>query len=150
MAKLRRIAAEPAGATYAALIRFAEAEASTFSLAWRRQLPFDSARYGVVKALRASMIRQHETDEWPCTKLVGQTAIVRFYEISRSARGVLEAADRLYAWIAPGRPEDLAFYTPAGQCWLCSIAHEREAFIDADVVDAARVVSAVRGLQLAD
>jgi hypothetical protein len=147
---LRRIAVEPAGATYVALIRFAEAEVNTFSLAWRHQLKFDTAAHETKVALKPSLMRQHVTDEWPGTRLVGHSAIVRFYRMSPAARGVLEAAQRLYGWRAPSRPEDLAFYTTAGRCWLGSIAHERDAFVDADAIDIPRLVAAVPGLQLAD
>ena len=95
------------------------------------------------------MIRQQITDEWPGTRLLGHAAIVRFYKISLAARRVLEGANRLYGWTAPGRPEDLAFYTAAGHCWLGSIAHEQDAFVDSDVIDLSSVVAGVPGLQLA-
>jgi hypothetical protein len=147
---LRSIAVEPVGATYVALIRFAEDQTSTFSLVWRHQLKFDPAAHEIREALRPSMIRQHVTDEWPGTQLLGHAAIVRFYRLSPAARGVLEAANGLYGWMAPGRPEDLAFYTTAGRCWLGSIAHEQDAFVDSDAVDVSRVVAAVPGLQIAD
>ena len=39
---LRAIKDEPAAATYLALIRFAAAQASTFSLTWRHELDFDA------------------------------------------------------------------------------------------------------------
>lgn len=150
MPKLRSIAVEPAGAAYAALIRFAEAEASTFSLAWRHQIKFDPGAHAIAKALRPSLIRQQVTDTWPGTELLGHTAIVRFYKVSPGARRVLEAVDRLYMWRAPGRPEDLAFYRPDGRWWLASIAHEQQAFIDADAIDGSRLLAAVPGLQFAD
>lgn len=150
MPDLRTIAVEPVGATYVALIRFAEAEGSTFSLVWRHQLRFDPAAHEVAEALRPSTISQQVTDEWPGTRLLGHAAVVRFYQMSPAARGVLEAAHGLYRWMAPHRPEDLAFYTTAGQCWLGSIAHERDAFVDADAVHLARLVAAVPGLQFAD
>jgi hypothetical protein len=41
---------------------------------------------------------------------------------------VLGEAPGLYAWQAPERPEDLAFYDAEGAVWLGSIAHERAAF----------------------
>ena len=150
MPTLRTIAVEPVGATYVALIRFAAAEASTFSLVWRHQLEFGPAAHELAEALRPSMIRQQVTDEWPGTRLLGHAAIVRFYRMSPAALDVLVSANRLYGWMAPGRPEDLAFYTTAGHCWLGSIAHEEDAFVDSDAVDVSRVVAAVPGLEFAD
>lgn len=44
------------------------------------------------------------------------------------ALAVLKAAPGLYAWQAPDRPEDLAFYDAGGEVWLGSVAYERMAF----------------------
>jgi hypothetical protein len=148
--RTRAIKNEPAAAAYAALIRFAAAQASTFSLTWRHQLQFDAAAKQLEKALRPSLIRHHVTDTWPGTQLVGHAAVVRFYSLSPVAQRVLDDVTRLYAWRAPGRPEDLAFYTQAGRWWLASIAHEQQSFIDPVGVDVSRLLAAVPGLHLAD
>lgn len=147
---VRSIKNEPGGATYVALIRFAAEQKSTFSLAWRHQLEFDANATQVERALRSSCIRQQTTNTWPGTELIGHTAVVRFYALSPAAQVVLESASRLCAWLAPHRPEDLAFYTPSGRPWLASIAHEREAFIDPDAVDVRQLLASVPGLRLVD
>jgi hypothetical protein len=147
---LRAIKDEPAAATYLALIRFAEAQASTFSLTWRQQLQFDAVAKQVEEALRPSLVRHRVTDTWPGTQLLGHAAVVRFYSLSPAAQLVLDDATRLYAWRAPVRPEDLAFYTPAGRWWLASIAHEQQSFIDPDGVDVSGLLAAVPGLHLGD
>jgi hypothetical protein len=147
---LRAIANEPGGLTYVALIRFAAAKGSTFSLTWRHQLDFDAAAQDIEDGLRPSLVRQQATDMWPGTQLIGHAAVVRFYSLSPAAEAVLNDATRLYAWLAPGRPEDLAFYTAGGSSWLGSIAHERASFIDDDHVDVSELLAAVPGLDLAD
>jgi hypothetical protein len=52
--------------------------------------------------------------------------------MSANSMAVLAAASRLFAWVGPSRPEDLAFWTPTGHPWLGSIAHERDGFLYAD------------------
>ena len=141
---------ESVGPTYVALIRFAAEQRSTFSLVWRRQLDFDANAKQLERALRSSLIRQETTDTWPGTELIGHVAVVRLYTLSPAAQRVLESALRLYAWLAPSRPEDLAFYTPSGRCWLASIAHERHAFIDPHTVDVRQLLASVPGLRLVD
>lgn len=148
--KLRAIEKEPRSTAYVALIRFAAAERSTFSLTWRHQLKFDANAKQVEDALRSSLIRLETTDTWPGTQLIGHAAVVRFYEVSAAAQVLLEDAGRLYAWLAPNRPEDLAFYTASGRYWLASIAHERAAFIDPDAVDVRQLLASVPGLRLLD
>jgi hypothetical protein len=112
-------------------------------------LKFDANAKQVEHALRSALIRQETTDTWPGTQLIGHAAVVRFYELSAAAQVVLEDAGRLYAWLAPGRPEDLAFYTPTGRHWLASIAHERDAFIDPEAIDLRQLLASVPGLRLA-
>jgi len=139
---------EPDALTYAALIRFARAQGSTFSLTWRPRLTFDANAKQIERALRSSLIRQETTETWPGTQLVGHAALVRFYTLSPDAQAVLDAAARLYAWLAPNRPEDLAFYTHTGRYWLASIAHERDAFIDPGAVDVRQLLASVPDLRL--
>ncbi len=147
---LRAIKDEPAAATYLALIRFAAAQASTFSLTWRHQLDFDANAKQVEDALRVALIRQETTATWPGTELIGHAAVVRFYKLSPAAQLVLDDASRLYAWLAPGHPEDLAFYTQAGEWWLASIGHEQQSFINPGCVDVSALLGAVPGLRLTD
>ena len=146
-ADVRAIRSEPSGATYRALLAFARDSSRTFSLSWRKQLRFDASASGITRELQPFLDRQHETDTWPGTTLVGHTAIVRFYRVCPDTLRILTAAERLYAWLAPGRPEDLAFYSPAGRWWLASIAHERESFVDVDAADFAALTAAVPGLE---
>ena len=148
MPNLQSIHAEPAGATYLALLAFAEGHSATFSLVWRKQLAFGASAETVRTDLEPFLDAKRESDAWPGTKLLGQTAIVRSYRTCPDSVRILATAERLYAWKAPERPEDLAFYTSAGRCWFGSIAHERDSFVDVDVVDVVRLAAAVTGLRL--
>lgn len=145
---VRPTRSEPTGPTYRALLEFAQQSSTTLSLTWRKQLTFDATAHKIKSDLQPFLDRQDETDTWPGTTLVGHTAIVRFYRVCPDTLQILTAAERLYAWLAPDRPEDLAFYSPAGRWWLASIAHERQSFVDADAVDLAALTSAVPGLEL--
>ena len=142
------IITEPAGATYRELVAFAEAFSGSFSLVWRDQLSFDASAAALKGVLRPFMIRQTRSSDWPGTTLIRHSAMVRTYRWSPDSARTLAAADRLFAWHAPARPEDLAFYAPDGRCWLGSIAHEREAFIDFDAKDLAALRLAVPALEL--
>jgi len=148
MPNVRSIRSEPAGTTYRALLAFAEGHSGTFSLVWRKQLAFGANADIVRRDLAPFLDAEGESDAWPGTKIFGHTAIVRSYRLSPDSVRILATAERLYAWEAPERPEDLAFYTPAGRWWLGSIAHERDAFVDTDAVDVARLAAAVTGLRL--
>src|SRR5262245_60352804 len=111
MADLVTIREEPRGATYVALLQFALQRGSLFSLVWRDQLRFSPAAALVAENLQPDLVIERRTDEWPGTRLFGHLAIVRSYRLSPAALSTLAEAARLYAWIVPDRPEDLAFYT---------------------------------------
>ena len=142
------ILSEPSGPVYGALLAFAEQRSSLFSLVWRRQLAFDASADALAASLRPHLDNERETSEWPGTELLGHTAIVRRYRFSPESTRVLASAERLYAWLAPDRPEDLAFYTNEGRCWLGSIAHERDAYVDLDPAELELLRAAVPGLDI--
>jgi hypothetical protein len=60
--------------------------------------------------------------------MLGAPVPLRRYRFTDDALAVLLEAPGLYAWQAPDRPEDLAFYGEHGDVWLGSIAHERAAY----------------------
>ena len=148
MTSLVRIVEEPKGPMYEALLRFALRHDCLFSLVWRDQSVFAGSATAIAKTLRPALVRQTRTDEWPGTTLIGHFAIVRLYRLTATTLSMLAPADRLYAWIAPDRPEDLALYTSDGAAWLASVAHERNAFIYPDAVDLRRLAADVAGLRL--
>ncbi len=127
---------EPIGSAYIGLLSYGVAMRGSASLVWRHQLDFDDAAQAVKAALLPTRIEEFETATWPGTVLLEGTAtLLRFHLVPESVR-VLAEAQRLFAWLAPSRPEDLALYTLAGDPWLVSIAHERDALIFTDQVDA--------------
>jgi len=140
------IPSEPAGEVYLSLLEFAEQQDARFSLVWRQQAPLGAGAYALKRVLRPFMERQVRTAEWPGTRLIGHTAMVRIYRLVPEAARVLAEAGRLFAWRAPERPEDLAFYSADGRCWLASIAHERQAYVTLDDAGLAALRAAVPGL----
>jgi hypothetical protein len=82
------------------------------------------------------------------TPLFGHLASVRRYRSVPGALPVLNSAGGLFAWEEPFWPEDLAFYTADGDCWLGLIAHQRDAFVLMDDERIAALRAAVPGLKL--
>jgi hypothetical protein len=148
MLDLVTILEEPRAETYVALLQFALRQNSLFSLVWRDQLDFAQSARGIADALRPALVSTRRTDQWPGTQLLGHFATVCVYRMSRAALGTLVSADGLYAWLAPKRPEDLAFYLSEDVPWLGSIAHERDAFIYSRTVDLQELRAAAQGLKL--
>jgi hypothetical protein len=60
----------------------------------------------------------------------------------------LARAERLYAWLSPGRPEDLGFYDADSLAWFGSIAHEEDAFVTLSATDIEALGASVPGLRL--
>ena len=122
------ILAEPAGDAYARLIDLATCYCERFSLIWRAGELCEPA---IEIELAPHLVSEERVVEWPGTKLLGgPPAIMRTYQLSTLSSRVLKAANRLYAWQHPERPEDLALYTASGQLWLGSIAHEGDAWFE--------------------
>jgi hypothetical protein len=142
------VADEPSGATYLSLLEFARAQESLFSLVWHEQLDFDSTAADIARALKPDLVAEARTSEWPGTRLVDTFATVKVYRMSQHSTAVLVDAARLFAWVSPQRPEDLAFYTPDRRPWLGSTAHESDAFLYAENIDVPRVVAFVAGLRI--
>ena len=148
MADLVTIVKEPKGKTYVALLHFALRHHSLFSLVWRDQLAFFPSAAACAETLQPDLVNERRTDEWPGTQLLGHLATVRLYRMSPSALSTLAEAGGLYAWAAPERPEDLAFYVGEGNPWLGSIAHERDSFVYPHAVSLQELATKVQGLSL--
>ena len=93
-------------------------------------------------------MREKQTDQWPGKRLLGDLATVRLYKLSPSALSVLAEAKSLFAWVAPDRPEDLAFYVGEDNPWLGSISHEMDSFLYSDAIDLEELRATVRGLKM--
>jgi hypothetical protein len=139
---------EPVGPSYEALLEFAREHSGSFSLVWRHQLQFDPTASTLAHSLEPFLVEERVTNEWPGTKLFGHQATLRLYRPTKQAIALLVEAGSLYAWLAPARPEDLAFYTAARLPWLVTISHERDAAVDDSGVDLVALREAVPTLRL--
>ena len=101
MEEMLTVVDEPMDDTYLALLGFAARLRSQFSLVWREQTKFGESALEIARLLKADLIAEARTDEWPGTRLIGHMATVRRYELSENARGVLERARGLYDWQEP-------------------------------------------------
>jgi len=141
------ITEEPRGETYDRLLDLAARRCESFSVVWRDQLEFAPEARGLEQNLSPYLIREEESSEWPGTRLLSGKARVCYFRLVPQSAAILRSAGSLYAWRAPGRPEDLAFYTPEGNCFLGSIAHESDAFLDSTVISTAELQAEVPGLR---
>jgi len=148
MTELVKIVEEPRAETYLRLLQFAQRRNSLFSLVWRDQHEIVRSAIAVEEALRPDLVREKQTDQWPGKRLLGDLATVRLYKLSPSALSVLAEAKSLFAWVAPDRPEDLAFYVGEDNPWLGSISHEMDSFLYSDAIDLEELRATVRGLKM--
>lgn len=147
--RLASFSAEPTGTTYRQLVAFAAECSPRFSLVWRRGLCETPAADEVATSLAPYLEEETLTNRWPGTVLVNESAVVRTYRFCEESERLLAAAEGLFAWRGPDRPEDLAFYGRSGECWLGSICGEREAFVWLDRVDLTVLRERVPDLELA-
>ena len=117
---------------------------------WRHDVGQNQAARAVAEALAPCLIAEERVREWPGTQMLGAPVPLRRYRFSDEALAVLMKAPGLYAWQAPDRPEDLAFYDEGGVVWLGSIAHEGAAFFGPAAPSAEEIRRAVPGLFVRD
>jgi hypothetical protein len=139
---------EPKGETYTKLLRFARRHCPEFSLVWRDDVGQNADAEAVRSALLVSLIEERVTTEWPGTKLLAGKALLLRYDFSEAALDVLSAARKLFAWKAPDRPEDPAFYDDHGEVWLGVVAHEGIAFFGPAAPRRNVILSNVPGLKV--
>jgi hypothetical protein len=121
---------QPRGATYKALIDFAQKQCTKFSVVWRKDLGNKRRENGIANKLEPFLLSDTTTNKWPGTEIFSSSANVCFYELTPETADVLKIAKRLYQWEAPDFPEDLAFYAKNGEIWLGSVAHEHMGWIN--------------------
>lgn len=122
------IIVEPCDVSYSELITTAFRECATFSLVSRPGVPMSEGGVDTLRKLAPFLVDQLSSSEWPGTVLLGHTAVVRHYETHLDAMPSVLRVGRLYAWVAPSFPEDIAFYTSDRTVWLGSSSHEAFAF----------------------
>ncbi len=141
------IVLEPDGSAYEGLIQLALEQCATFSLVMQPGTRSSSLAHDRLGDLAPWLIGELKVHEWPGTKLFGGSATLYRFRAEKSAVPILSEAQRLYAWLAPDRPEDLAFYNEDGSVWLAS-AHERFAYLDAVSLNELQIAHRIPGLYL--
>jgi hypothetical protein len=76
------------------------------------------------------------------------TATLHRFRAKHQVEPLLERVGRLYGWVAPDYPEDLAFYNADGSVWLGSCAHERFPYLDALTRTQGELMELLPGLQI--
>jgi hypothetical protein len=101
-----------------------------------------------LRELSQWLIDQVKVHEWPGTKLFGGSATLYRFRAEATVAPTLYQAQRLYAWLAPDRPEDLAFYNEDGSVWLASCAHEGFGYLEAVSLNESEIAERVPTLYL--
>lgn len=124
------LAEEPRGDDYRALLAEGVRRCVRASLIQRREVGFDADAQSVLHRLAPSLRDEREVSEWPGTQLLGGTALLREYALSKMVAAALgELVDGLFAWRQPSRPEDLVLWRSDGEAWLVTIAHEGDGYL---------------------
>lgn len=139
---------EPRGTEYRALLSLVASKATSFSLVWQHQFEFAPAAEILRERLSPYLLRTEDVSEWPGTKLFTTMAMIRFYATAGPAMSILAEAGSLYAWEAPERPEDLAFYGPGDEVLFGSIAHEADSWFEEGAFTAEEVRAAVPAIEI--
>lgn len=114
---------------YRAILQEGLRHCSRFSLVQRRECIMDDCGESLLRALEPYLRNERFASEWPGTKLLNGTAVVREYELVEESAKILETAVHgLYEWSQPSRPEDLVLWRRDGEPWLVTIAHEHDAY----------------------
>jgi hypothetical protein len=134
------------------LLRYLLIEASeiatTCGFVVQTDFPTNQRATRLATELHSYLKTSKEVASWPGTQLYGESRAIRYeYAFSQHVAGLLsEAADGLYEWVAPDLPEDLHLLRQDGSVFLGSVAHERDAWLEADHEEFARLAQSVPGL----
>ena len=154
-----KIISEPCGKTYRSLIEYAEQQCSFFSLVWPVNMEiYDSANQIQQKLFDFMESEIEIKSEWKAVGVEDEKfPIKRKFVINPKSIAVLKDSPKLfacperenkvswrievnrepglYSWITPALPEDLTFYTSAGDIWMTSTSHEEEANFNESIVN---------------
>ncbi len=121
---------EPTGREYVGLIKVATGYCSSFLLIERHEISLGQSAKNIISDLDRFILNEAEASEWPGTRLVGHSALVREYKLNDDSAQVLaNAALSLYSWQQPELLEDLCFLRFNRRPWLISIAHENDGYL---------------------
>jgi RHS repeat-associated protein len=128
--KAYRIGLEPEGDVYAGLLEAALTISKSGLLVVRDTIELAPSGAAILAELNEFMLNKARSNRWPGTTLLDSEATVYRFAVRPESIDVLRrAANALYEWQQPDRPEDLAFLRDDDTPWLFSIAHEDEAFL---------------------
>ncbi|MBE2188084.1 MAG: hypothetical protein IAE98_01335 [Candidatus Kapabacteria bacterium] len=83
----------------------------------------------VIELFKKFLVNTTETDEWPGTKLINDTATVYLFALNDESAILLNhIAMNFDDWIHPSFPEDLCFLRTSSDEFLTTIIHERDAY----------------------
>ena len=117
------------GAGYTAFLGVACKHFASFSLVWRKGLPYDQTRHAIGHDLGPHELQKRQGRCWPGTQLFGASETIITYGLNAETARVLSRPGSLFGWLGPKFPEDLAFYLKNGRCGFASVAHEGLAWI---------------------
>jgi len=141
------LAQEPTGELYRSILAKALQHCDRFTLVQRRECIIDESAKKVFSELSGHLRQERDVSEWPGTKLLDDTAILREYELSEASVAVLgRVVEGLYEWCQPGRPEDPVFWRVSGGPWLVTIAHESDAYFEMTSAEHEELVRSVPAL----
>lgn len=121
---------EPREEEYVALIRQGKVHCSSGLVVLRPQELLDVNARKVLSLLEPFTSGERIVGEWPGTRLLGDAALVKQFNLSAESCAVLEAqASGLFDWQHPSLPEDLCLLRSDGTPWLTNIAHEHQAYL---------------------
>jgi hypothetical protein len=139
---------EPRGDVYRAILRASLHYCSRFSVVQGTGRSIHDSAKLVLLQLSPHLVKEQTVSEWPGTRLLKGTAILRQYELCEDSVTTLErTAQGLYEWCQPERPEDLVFWRPSNEPWLVTIAHEQDAYFDVTSNELESLVHAIPDLR---
>lgn len=101
-----------------------------FSLVKRHTRVVSEAFGASWSRLSTYLLREQNVSEWPGTRLLRGTVVLREYALSdESARVLADMVNGVYDWRPPDRPEDLVLWA-LDRPWLVIVAHERYAYFE--------------------
>jgi len=116
-------------AKYKGLLELSLNYCAYFSLVQRRCVDLEASAHRVFSHLKSAIVSEQETSEWPGTRLIDDTAVMRVYVLNSVTEVVLATeASSLFDWIQPSLPEDLCLRRADMSPWLVTISHEHDAY----------------------
>lgn len=139
---------EPAADLLRSLLVEASELATTCGFVVQADFPTNQRATRLATELHSYLKTTEEVTSWPGTQLYGEKQAIRYeYLFSQHVAGLLsEAADGLYDWVTPDLPEDLHLLRQDGSVFLGSVAHERDAWLEAEQDEFVRLARSVSGL----